>query len=184
MRAGEVAAAVHTCRCLLCWGVCVSAFPDQLCKVFPLMQTTFVYFSYMNINLHVIHLNLSFHQVGILPKVFIWPRNMESNSWHIASKKNFIDFALNGAHAGVCFRGATLKSVYTWRSTHNNNLRSAPRDGGGCSCCLPSSHVVHTHSGGNTGGGGLWCWSLIAVDITVVSVLHWIQTSASSTLLA
>ena len=90
MRAGEVAAAVHTCRCLLCWGVCVSAFPDQLCKVFPLMQTTLVYFSYMNINLHVIHLNLSFHQVGMLPKVFIWPRNMESNSWHIVQRRTLL----------------------------------------------------------------------------------------------
>ena len=118
MRAGEVAAAVHTCRCLLCWGVCVSAFPDQLCKVFPLMQTTLVYFSYMNINLHVIHLNLSFHEVGILPKVFIWPRNMESNSCHIASKKNFIDFTLNGAHAGVCaFEGPPWKA-----SIHEDQL--------------------------------------------------------------
>ena len=43
---------------------------------------------------------------------------MESNSWHIASKKNFIDFALNGAHAGVCaFEGPPWKA-----SIHEDQL--------------------------------------------------------------
>ena len=73
----------------------------------------------------------------------------------------------------VCFRGATLKSVYTWRSTHNNNLRSAPRDGGGCSCCLPSSHVVHTHSGGSTGGPSKAHSSMCPIQCETNKVVLW-----------
>ena len=73
----------------------------------------------------------------------------------------------------VCFRGATLKSVYTWRSTHNNNLRSAPRDGGGCSCCLPSSHVVHTHSGGQHGGPSKAHSSMCPIQCETNKVVLW-----------